>query len=282
MKIKIASYPSRYSIRVERVYMISALAQNIGDGIVIWVKHQQQFLQFLKRVLVGFLVFYQEKQVGYMVLMRQVLFTGYQALSLIVLISAAIGGLIILEGYSLLSNFGQSDLLYGILVAVITRELSSLITAFIIIARSGNAIATELGNMRVNLEIDALKSIGLSPISYLVLPRTIGVVVSMLVLNVYFNVSGLLGGWLVSSWFYPIDFNVFFSKLLAKLTLTDILISVVKSLLFGFFIAVIASYQGLNVRYATTEVPQRTIQAVVQSITMVIFINIIIALIYYF
>lgn len=261
--------------------MINALAQNIGEGIVGWVKLQLQFLTFLRQVVVEFMVFYREKQVSYLVLLRQVLFTGYQALSLIVLIAIAIGGLIILEGYTLLENFGQSDLLYGILVAVITRELSSLITAFIIIARSGNAIATELGNMRVNMEIDALKSIGLSPISYLVVPRTIGVVVSLLVLNVYFNVSGLFGGWLVSSWFYPIDFNVFFSKLLAKLTLTDIVISVVKSLLFGFFIAVIASYQGLNVRYATTEVPQRTILAVVQSITVVILINIGIALLFY-
>jgi len=261
--------------------MINSLAQHIGEGIVGWVKNQIQFFRFLRRVILEFVVFYSEKQVGYMVLLRQVLFTGYQALSLIVLIAIAIGGLIILEGYTLLANFGQSDLLYGILVAVITRELSSLITAFIIIARSGNAIATELGNMRVNLEIDALKSIGLSPVSYLVVPRTIGVVVSMLVLNVYFNVSGLFGGWLVSSWFYPIDFYVFFSKLLAKLTLSDIIISVIKSFLFGFFIAVIASYQGLNVRYATTEVPQRTILAVVQSITMVIFINIVIALISY-
>ncbi len=273
--------PLTKSVVFKSCSMINALAQNIGEGIVGWVKLQLQFLTFLRQVVVEFMIFYREKQVSYLVLLRQVLFTGYQALSLIVLIAIAIGGLIILEGYTLLENFGQSDLLYGILVAVITRELSSLITAFIIIARSGNAIATELGNMRVNMEIDALKTIGLSPISYLVVPRTIGVVVSLLVLNVYFNVSGLFGGWLVSSWFYPIDFNVFFSKLLAKLTLTDIVISVVKSLLFGFFIAVIASYQGLNVRYATTEVPQRTILAVVQSITVVILINIGIALLFY-
>lgn len=263
------------------MFATHSLLEHLGKTVRDWVRAYILFLSFVAGVIAEFSEFFKQRQVGYLVLLRQVLFTGYEALSIVVLIAVAIGGLIILEGYSILSNFGQSDLLYVILVSVITRELSNLITAFIIIARSGTAIATELGNMVVNHEIDALLSIGISPISYLVVPRTIGVVVSLLVLNVYFNITGILGGWMVSNWFYPIDFNVFFSKLLAKLTLVDISTSILKSMLFGFSIAIISCFQGLQVNFASTEVPQRTIRAVVYSLTTVVVMDVLVVIFIY-
>ncbi|WP_169304760.1 ABC transporter permease [Chloroherpeton thalassium] len=261
--------------------MADSFLEQLGQNVRSSLRAYITFLSFAAAVIASFPKFFKQTQVGYLVLLRQVLFTGYEALSIVVLISVSIGGLIILEGYSILANFGQSDLLYVILVSVITRELSNLLTAFIIVARSGTAIATELGNMVVNHEIDALLSIGISPISYLVVPRTIGVVVSLLVLNVYFNITGILGGWMVSNWFYPIDFNVFFSKLLAKLTLVDISASILKSMLFGFAIAIISSFHGLQVNFASTEVPQRTIRAVVYSLTMVVIIDVAVVVLIY-
>lgn len=261
---------------------LSGLAGNVGANVRMSLQNAANFFNFLFDVLWQMSRFFKQKQVGYLVLLRQILFTGYEALSLIALISAIIGGLIILEGNSILSTFGQSDLLYVILVSVIVRELSCLLTAFIIIARSGTAIATELGNMVLNHEIDALLSIGISPISYLVIPRTIGVVVALLVLSIYFNISGLLGGWMVSYWFNPIDFNLFFSKLLNELTIKDIMSNVIKSILFGIAIAVISSYQGLQVSVATTEVPQRTIKAVVHSLSWIVIIDVAVATAFYF
>jgi len=235
------------------------------------------FLRFALEVLAESFNFYRKK-IGWKVLNRQILFTGYEALSIIFIIALAIGGIIILEGYSILSNFGQSELLYTILITVITRELGCLLTAFILIARSGTAISTELGNMVINHEIEALLSFGISPITYLVVPRTIGVVVSMVILNIYFNASALLGGWFLATFFTPINIFEFMSAFFARLEIMDIIASMLKSVIFGLIIALISSYQGLMVSIASTEVPQRTIKTVVYSLGWIIVFDIIIAL----
>ncbi|MFA6597166.1 MAG: ABC transporter permease [Ignavibacteriaceae bacterium] len=225
--------------------------------------------------------FFLQRKITRLILIRQILFTGFEALGLISFVAIAVGGIIILEGSAILPNFGQSKLLYTILVIIILRELGGLLTAFIIIARSGSAIATELGNMVVHQEVESLVSFGISPVLYLVVPRVLGVVLSMLALNIYFNVAGLLGGWLVAYIFAPIPLLDFFSKLFSEIAVGDITSSFIKSLLFGFVIAVVSSYQGLQVSFASTEVPQRTIKAVVLSLSWVILIDIIITAMMY-
>jgi len=225
--------------------------------------------------------FFKTRQVAAIVLYRQILFTGYEALSLTTLFAIAIGGIIILEGNLILGNFGQSKLVYVILVSVIVREISNLLVAFLIIARSGTAIASELGNMVINHEVEALKSFGISPIYYLVVPRVVGVVVSLVVLNIYFNIAGLLGGWFVSSLFTPIPFSQFMNGLLSEMGVLDLLSSMFKSVVFGFIIGFVSCHQGLQVAYSVTEIPQRTIKAVVHSLTLVIIFNILITTLFY-
>ena len=240
------------------------------------------FFSYSFEVLLQMLRFYKQRQIGKIVLYRQILYTGYEAFNLIALIAFAIGGIIILEGNAILAGFGQSKIFYTILVSVVTRELACLLTAFIIIARSGTAISTELGNMVINQEIDALQSFGISPISYLVVPRLFGVVISMITLTVFFNAVAIVGAWLMSILFYTINFYDFIYFLFSELTIKDILSSVSKSGAFGIAIALISSYEGLRVSFASTEVPQRTIKAVVKSLTWVIILDIVITALFYF
>lgn len=254
---------------------------NYGRKIRNYFSELLYFSTFLQVVLTETLLFWKRKQVTLMVLLRQILFTGFEALSLITLIGLAIGGIIIIQGMSLLENFGQSDLVYRILIIIITKELGPVITAFIIIARSGTAISTELGNMVVNHEVEALNSIGVDPIGYLVVPRVLGVIVSLFCLTIYLNVSGLFGGYLVSTIVHPSSFVDFMKNLSDQMSIGDILLSQFKSLVFGFVIAVIACYQGLKVGFASTEVPQRTIKAVVSSLSWVIIFDILITVISY-
>lgn len=239
------------------------------------------FSAFMKLTLFEIFLYFKDKRVDNRVLLRQILFTGYEALSIITLIGLAIGGTIIIQGMSLLTNFGQTDWVYKIIIIVITKELGPLLTAFIIIARSGTSISTELGNMVVSHEIQALQSIGVNPINYLVVPRVIGVIISLFCLSVYFNISGILGGFLVSNIVQSLSFMDFFSNLLQTLTLKDIVTSQVKSLVFGFIIAIISCYHGLNVQYASTEVPVRTIKAVVSGLKWIFISDIIITIISY-
>ncbi|MBN1948505.1 MAG: ABC transporter permease [Candidatus Cloacimonetes bacterium] len=258
---------------------------NPVSSLIVWSRREMngflEFIHFTAETWRRLLTYTRQRQASFTVLLRQIMFTGYEALGLISFLALTIGGLIILQGNNILGNFGQGDLIYVILVTVVVRELSSILTALIVIARSGTAISTELGNMVVNQEIDLLLSFGISPVSYLVVSRLVGVVVATFTLTIYFNLVALLGGWLFSSFFSPINFNFFFSRLFAELSFLDILISVFKSMVFGIGIALISCYQGLKVNIASTEVPQRTIRAVVLSIVFVLFADILITLMFY-
>ena len=237
-------------------------------------KSSLDFFLFIRMVISETLQSKKNTHLSSLVTLRQILFTGFEALPLIGFIALGIGGLIILQGYSLLSNFGQGIWVHVILVTVVINELSGIITALVVIARSGTAISTELGNMVVNREIDLLNSIGISPIAYLVVSRMIGVMASMLILTIYFNLIAVLGGWFFSSLFHKIEFRAFMNDFLSVLKISDLLMSLIKPLFFGFIIAIISSFQGLSVYKASTEVPQRTIKAVMQSIFLIIFVDI--------
>jgi len=203
------------------------------------------------------------------------------ALSIVGLVGVAIGAIIIVEGTSILPQFGQGSLLYTILVLVITRELGPLLTAFIIIARSATAIATELGNMVVSHEIEAYVSVGIDPIAYLVVPRFLGVTVSLVVLTVYFNLSGLIASFLISQLIKPIQFAEYFRNLIAALQPVDVVSSLLKSVIFGAVISAVACFQGFRVKTSSTEIPVVVIRAVGQGFVLCFIANAVVTLISY-
>jgi phospholipid/cholesterol/gamma-HCH transport system permease protein len=227
------------------------------------------------------LLFFRRRQVAFRVFVLQLLFTAVEALGIVAFIALALGALIIVQGHSLLPRFGQGKLMYSILVIVITRELGPLLTAFIVIARSGTAIATELGNMVISHEIEAYVSIGIDPVSYLAVPRILGVTVSMVLLTIYFNFFGLFGSFVLTRLVQPIFFNEYLGNLLGALTAADIVSSLVKAVVFGFVVSFVAVYQGFKVKVATTEVPQIAIKAVGQGFVLCILADAVITLIYY-
>jgi len=236
---------------------------------------------FFYLVVKDTLFFIRKKQVGFRVLVMQILFTGVEALTIIAVIAIALGAVIIIQGVSLLPRFGQGDLIYTILITIITRELGPLLTAFIIIARSGTAIATELGNMVVSHEVEAYISVGINPISYLVVPRFLGVTISLLILNLYFNIFGLIGSFFVTQLVHSVPLREYFGNLLIQYTPADIFSSLIKSLVFGIIISTVATFHGFKVNYATTEIPQKVIKAVSQSFIYCFLADAVITLIYY-
>lgn len=225
--------------------------------------------------------FFRRKQVGYKVLSLQILFTGYEALLVCAVLAVAIGAALIVISSNLLPQFGQGQMMYTILIIVITRELGPLLTAFVITARSGTAIATQLGSMVVNHEIEAYMAVGLNPISYLVVPRFIGVVVSMMVLNIYFNLFGLLGSFAVVQLIQPIPLREYLGGLMSTLQVGDILSGLLKAMVFGVIVSVVATYQGFSVNRASTEIPVAGIRAVGLSFILIIVADVFVTLIQY-
>lgn len=239
------------------------------------------YLQYFFEVIADIFRFRSQAQVSRLVLYRQILFTGYEAMKIIILMGVVIGAIIVLEGNAVLPGFSQSKFFYTVLVGIVTRELSSVLTGFIIAARSGTAISTELGNMVVNKEIEAVLSFGMSPIAYLVSPRVFGVFASMVILTIYFNVAAIIGAWFVSNFFVPISITDYFYNIFNEFTGFDFFTTFAKSFSFGLIIGTVSTYQGLQVEEAITEVPQRTIKSVVYSMTGIILVDIVITALYY-
>lgn len=215
------------------------------------------------------------------VLTYQILFTAVEALPVIAILSVGLGAIIIVQGVALLPQFGQGELVYTILITVITRELGPILTAFIITARSGTAISTELGNMVVSHEIEAYVANGIDPIGYLVVPRFLGVVFSMLLLNLYFNVFGLLGSFLVTTMITTVDFRYYIFSLMNALAPADIVISFAKSLVSGAIISLVATYYGFKVQISSTEVPVMAIKSVGRGFILIIIANTFLTVMYY-
>jgi len=221
--------------------------------------------------------FVRKRRIGFRVLVMQILFTGVEALSITSLMSLGLGAVIIIQG-SQYANFLSGGLLYRILIVVIARELGPLLTAFVVIARSGSAITTELGNMVVSHEMEAYLSVGIHPVSQLGVPRLIGVAFSMVILTVYSNMFGLLGSLGVSSLLTRVRFVDHLTGLFANFFLVDIVSSVVKSFVFGVIIAATAVYYGFSVSGAVTEVPVKTIKSIGVSIVLCIVADAVIIL----
>ncbi|MCX7949498.1 MAG: ABC transporter permease [Treponemataceae bacterium] len=238
----------------------------IGRFVIEKVTGLLYSLGFTGRLLRETFFFFRRRQVAFKVLVMQILFTGVEALGISTVLAIGIGATINIIGSSILPQFGQGRLMYTLLIAIITRELGPLLTAFIITARSGTAIATELGGMVVSHEIEAYISVGIDPISYLAVPRFLGVTLSSFFLNIYFNVFGLLGSYIVLRYLRPIPFSEYYGGLMDAFRIIDIGTGLTKSLVFGALISIIATYQGFSVQRASTEVPQAGIRAVSYSL----------------
>lgn len=215
------------------------------------------------------------------VLTRQILFTGVDALPVVGTIALIIGLIIILQAGTMLPKVGAGALLANIIVLTVIRELGPLLTAFILVWRSGTAMCTELGNMRVGQEIAALEAMGISLIRFLITPRLVGAIVAMVCLTVYFDFMAIVGGFLVAKVNLTIPTAAYLREIGKALSIADILITVIKSVLFGLTIAVICCHHGLSVVGSTTEVPQQTTRAMLNTVTVCLVLDLIVSASFY-
>jgi phospholipid/cholesterol/gamma-HCH transport system permease protein len=207
------------------------------------------------------------------VLSAQIYFTGWQALPLVSVLALTTGSVVILQGMGNLTLLGGTEMIGNFLVVVLVRELAPLLTALVVIARSGTAVASEVGNMRANREIDALESIGINPLSFIVFPRVVGGIISVLCLAFYFIVIAVVGGFFITKMLHNMPFSFFSDSLLRAFAKEDVLIFLLKNSFSGMIIFVICCYQGLSVKRSPHEVPQVTTQAVVKSVIYVTVFN---------
>lgn len=212
------------------------------------------------------------------VLYRQLYFTGIQTFWRASLIGALIGIVILTQVASLVGR--NTDLGGRVLVWVIIRELGPLLTAILVISRSSNAVATELASMRINREMDVLRGLGISPLRYLVVPRVVGITISLVALTVWFEAVTIAGGLAFSSLIVQLPFLTQQQSVVGALSVPDLGVSLLKSLLFGLFVAATACYQGLRVGPSVTEIPQVGSRAVMQGLSLVVVVNVLLTVVF--
>lgn len=209
-------------------------------------------------------------------LTRQIYFTGASATAGIVTRGAFIGTLIIVYVIEILE--ADAALAVKILLWVVLREIGPLLAAFLMLQRSGTAIATELALMHITGEVASLRLMRVDPCDYLVVPRVVGMAVSTAVLTFYVQAIAVGGGMLLSALVVNATFNELADSFFLLASPMDIVYSLLKSLLFGVSIAVIACYHGLHPPgISINAIPKAAISAITQSTLVVMLLNIVFA-----
>jgi len=198
---------------------------------------------------------------------------GVSALGIIGLMSFLIGIVIAQQGSVQLRQFGMEMLTINLVGRLTFRELGVLMTAIMVAGRSGSAFAAQLGTMKLTEEIDAMRTIGVSPMEALVLPRTLAVVVMMPLLGFYSSIIAVIGGGFLCAVALDIPPITFIQRLREVVPITDLWVGLIKAPVFGVIIALAGCFQGMQVKANAEEVGLRTTSAVVQAIFLVIVLD---------
>ena len=204
--------------------------------------------------------------------------TGLDAVPIIALLTFLIGAVVAFLGATVLQNFGASIFTVDLVAYSFLREFGVLLTAIIVAGRTASSFTAQIGSMRANEEIDAIRVLGLDPVELLVLPRVYALLIALPILTFVAMVSGMVGGMLVSATTLDISPVLFLSRIQDNVGLIHFWVGMAKAPIFAFLIAVIGCLEGFRVQGSAQSVGEHTTSAVVQSIFVVIVVDAIAAL----
>ena len=166
-------------------------------------------------------------------------------------------------------QFSAEGMVGGVVALALARELAPVLAAVVVTARAGSTMASELGNMRVTEQIDAITTMGVSPVQYLVVPRVLATTVVLPLLAMCFAIAGMFGAWLVAVVWQSIDPGVFFDRIQTFVKWSDVRMLLVKSALFGVVVSTICCKKGFFASGGARGVGEATAKAVVASIVAI-------------
>jgi phospholipid/cholesterol/gamma-HCH transport system permease protein len=211
--------------------------------------------------------------IGYRLFTAQMERVGVQSAPLIFLVSALIGVILVLQTATTLREYGQITLVPRMVAISLVRELGPLLTALILAGRVGAAFTAEIGTMKVSEEVQALDTMGISPVGYLVAPRVVACLLMIPCITLCAEAVGILGGYLISVTQLGIPSITYFNETAAGVSARDLIVGMIKAVTFGWIIAVTACYRALTVRGAADEVGKATMQSVVTAMVLIIVAN---------
>jgi phospholipid/cholesterol/gamma-HCH transport system permease protein len=198
---------------------------------------------------------------------------GADALPIVSLISFLVGLILAFVGAVQLAMFGAQIYIANLVGIAMAREMGAIMTAIIMAGRTGAAFAAQIGTMQVNEEVDALKTMGISPMEFLVLPRMLALIVMMPLLCLYSDLVGILGGFVVGTGMFDISFTQYMEQTSTSLNLTHFSIGVFKSAIFGVVVAIAGCLRGMESGRSASAVGDAATSAVVTSIVLIIVLD---------
>lgn len=261
-------------VSAPRLPLFERVPGKVGDAVVGLAWGSLQVLGFLGQVVqvLGTLLRHPGRFRG-KAMIHQMELVGVNALAIVGLMSFLVGIVIAQQGAVQLRQFGAEIYTVNLVGRLTLRELGILMTAIMVAGRSGSAFAAQLGTMKLTEEVDAMRTIGVSPMEALVLPRILATMLMLPLLGTYSAVVGIIGGAFLSATTLGIPFLTFLSRIQEVVPLHDVWVGLVKAPVFGLIVAVAGCYQGMQVKANAEEVGTRTTAAVVMAIFMVIVLD---------
>jgi len=222
-------------------------------------------------------------------IIAQVFQIGVQSLPLIFIVGTILGSVLIINTAGLVPRIGFGNFFGNLMVIAIVRELGPILTGFLIAGRSGSSLTTRLASMKVNSEIDALETLGINPMRFLLLPALIGGILAMLIANCFFCVSAIGSGFLITKvatlllegFFHTqLEWDSYFVSILAALKPIDFVMGLVKPCVFAGIITTNACYYGTQIRNDQREVPIATSRSVVSSFIFIVASDLLLSFVY--
>lgn len=207
---------------------------------------------------------------------------GVDSLPIVSLVSFFIGVILALQTAYQMQKLSSEIYIANIVALSIVRELGPVITGLIVAGRCGAAAAAELGTMKVTEQIDALETLGTSPIKYLVVPRFLAFTFMLPVLTLYANIIGIIGGYLICVYRLGIRSGMYLNLTFHSLQIKDLVTGLIKTIVFGIIIAMVACLEGMRVEGGAEGVGKATTKAVVTSFILIIAADCVFTAIFYF
>lgn len=213
---------------------------------------------------------------------EQMVFTGVRSLSIVFFVTFFTGVVLAMQSAHELEKFGATMYAAGLVSVSLARELGPVLTALVVAGRVGAAITAQLGSMKVTEQIEALDTMALDPVRFLVVPRFLALLIMLPALTIFGNLVGNMGGYLIGTTSLNIGSTLYVDTAFRFLELKDIYTGILKSFAFGGIIAIVSSYYGLNTEGGAEGVGRNTTVSVVTSFIMIILADCVLTGIFYF
>jgi phospholipid/cholesterol/gamma-HCH transport system permease protein len=250
------------------------IINHIGQGTISIIQQLYLLCCFMGQSSVAFIkTVFHPKTWRLPELARHIEETGFNAIPIIAMMGFLISVVLAYQGAFQLRKFGAEIFTVDLVAISVLREMGVLITAIMVAGRSGSAFAAEIGVMKVNEEIDALRTLGLSPITILVLPRMMALIITLPLLTFLSDIMGLLGGAILMHFSMDLTFSQYASRVHEAIVFSTFAVGMLKAPVFAAIIALVGCLRGMQVTTSAESVGQMTTKAVVESIVLVIIFD---------